>query len=158
MQKASRNLISSHHINYWQEFTLWQDYVVTTVVDCVACVVIPPHLSLLCAGCQWKVKWQTKAKIKIQRWVNNSTQCEPECHVFHFTSSFWKEVEFSEWFSALLDLTCMQHSLPLRPELNFSFCARRLTSFPGSSALERKIEFIRVERLWYFFSRENPQR
>ena len=34
----------------------------------------------------------------------------------------------------------------------------KLASFPGSSAPEREIEFIRAERAWYFFSRENPQR
>ena len=157
MQKASRNLISSHHINYWQEFTLWQR--VCGYYSGWLCGMRgypPPSLSYV-QDVSGKLSGKLKQKSKSKgEWTIQHS--EPECHVFHCTSSFWKEVEFSEWFSALLDLTCMQHSLPLRPELNFSFCARRLTSFPGSSALEQKIEFIRVERLWYFFSRENPQR
>ena len=41
----------------------------------------------------------------------------------------------------------------------FVACSMKfLASFPGSSAPEREIEFMHVEKAWYFFSRENPQR
>ena len=50
---------------------------------------------------------------------------------------------------------------------SFSGCAgekasiqsgNEVVSFPGSSALEHSIELVHVERAWYFFSCENPQR
>ena len=46
-------------------------------------------------------------------------------------------------------------SRPLTPP---SHEEKLVASFPGSSAPEQEIEFMHVERVWYYFSRENPQR
>ena len=43
-------------------------------------------------------------------------------------------------------------------EAKFDHRYMRLTLFPGSSAPEQEIELVRVERAWYFFSHENPQK
>ena len=56
--------------------------------------------------------------------------------------------------SHLVENSCKK---PQTVSLYHTYCGR-LALFPGSSAPEREIEFMYVERAWYFFSRENPQR
>ena len=78
------------------------------------------------------------------------------------TLQFWLEYDYLPTIQDLLDAlrspVLNHHSLADELEKKYKGNGTSLASFPGSSALEREIEFIHAERAWYFFSRENPQR
>ena len=114
-----------------------------------------------------KVKWQWRT-LGIQLGVDPKKVKEFEDYtedVKYFlckTLQFWLEFNYLPTIQDLLDAlrspVLNHHSLADELEKKYKGNGTSLASFPGSSALEREIEFIHAERAWYFFSRENPQR
>ena len=95
-----------------------------------------------CVGVRIRCEY---SQVNCQNWIFESTK------LYH---RFWSQgtfsmhivVTFPRWSSMSLSGECKNR------------WRMYLASFPGSSALEREIEFIHAERAWYLFSREKHQR